>query len=27
LDLMLGIGPKAGNFLSRKREGEGGERD
>jgi hypothetical protein len=24
LDLKLGIGPKAGNFLSGKREGEGG---
>jgi hypothetical protein len=24
LDLKLGIKPKAGNFLSRKREGEGG---
>jgi hypothetical protein len=23
LDLKLGIGPKAGNFLSGKREGEG----
>jgi len=27
LDLKLGIGPKAGNFLSGKRKGEGGERD
>jgi hypothetical protein len=28
LDLKLGIGPKAGNFLSGKREGEeGGEKD
>jgi hypothetical protein len=26
LDLKLGIGPKAGNFLSWKREGEGGGR-
>jgi hypothetical protein len=27
LDLKLGIGPKAGNFLSGKREGEVGERE
>ena len=27
LDLKLGIKPKAGNFLSGKREGEGRERD
>ncbi len=27
LDLQLGIGPKAGNFLSGKREVEGRERD
>jgi hypothetical protein len=27
LDLKLGIKPKAGNFLSGKREGEGGERE
>jgi hypothetical protein len=26
LDLKLGIGPEAGNFLSGKREGGGGER-
>jgi hypothetical protein len=26
LDLKLGIGPKAGNFLSGKRDGEGGLR-
>ncbi len=27
LDLKQGIGSKAGNFLSGKREGEGGERE